>query len=251
MKVRMIYFLCMIFALASVTLSLASGIDVNTAGLWLLDEGTGINVKDSTGNNNGQIQGDAKWVNGVFGTALEFGEGATVIVPNNATLMPKNQITVEAWVNFGDAGVAKDMVIARIEPGFSLQKFNNDTMEGWINIGGWKGVRDIPDGEVLLPNKWYHVAFTYNGTMLKVYVNGELDREIEIGGQIEIAEAPFTIGSYKGEGYYWLGMIDEIRISSVARSQDEIRAAMNGLGLEPSAVTPSGKLAVTWSLIRK
>lgn len=252
MKARIACLLCLLLAFSLGTLAIASGVDDNTAGLWLLDEGAGIDVMDMTANgNNGQIQGDASWVDGVFGTGLDFSASASVIVPNSASLMLTSQITVEAWVNFSDAGVAQDMVIARIEPGFSLQKFNNDTMEGWVNIGGWKGVRDVPDGQVLQPNEWYHVAFTYDGTMMKIYVNGELDREIEIGGDIEIAEEPFTIGSYKGEAYYWLGMVDEVRISNVARTQDEIKASMGGLGMDPSSVAPVGKLVSTWASIKK
>jgi hypothetical protein len=254
MKIRInsitCFLVCLTF-LAFVTSTIAAGVDKNTIGLWLLDEGKGVDVKDSTGNHNdGQIVGDATWVKGKFGTALECGEGKSVIVPYSATFNSTKQITVEAWVNFGDAGVAKDMVIARIEPGFSLQKFNIDVMEGWINIGGWKGVRDIAGGEVMKPNQWYHVAYIYDGSSLKIYVNGNLDRENAISGDIEIAEAPFTIGSYKGESYFWLGMVDEVCVSSVAKSQDEIKADMAGFS-SVSAVTSGGKLASTWAQIKR
>ena len=113
------------------------------------DEGNGQDVKDFTKNqNDGKFQGDPKWVKGNFGTALEFKSGATVIVPNSDSLMPKKDITVTAWVNFSDAGAKQDMVIARIEPGYSLQKFTTDVIEGWVNTAGWQGVRDVAGGEV-------------------------------------------------------------------------------------------------------
>jgi hypothetical protein len=88
------------------------------------------------------------------------------------------------------------LVIARIEPGFSLQKYNTDVMEGWINIGGWKGIRDVAGGEVMKSNVWYNVAFTYDGTTMKTYVNGKLDRESKLGGDFIVDKQPFTIGSY-------------------------------------------------------
>jgi len=242
---------CLILIVSGSAVILAAGIDDNFVGIWLLDEGKGQDVKDLTKNqNNGKFQGDPKWVQGKFGNALEFEIGATVIVPNSDSLMPKKQITVTAWVNFSDAGVKQDMVIARIEPGYSLQKFNTDIMEGWVNTAGWQGVRDVAGGEVLKPNQWYFVAFTYDGSSVKTYVNGKLDRENKISGDNVIEKNPFTIGSYKGESYFWLGMIDEVSISNIARSEQEINAIMAGFKIF-SAVTPGGKLASTWAKIKK
>jgi len=238
------------FAITSITATLAMGIDGNFVGIWMLDEGKGQDVKDLTNNkNDGQLQGGPTWVQGKFGNALEFASGATVIVPNSDSLMPEKDITVTAWVNFSDAGVGQDMVIARIEPGYSLQKFNNDVMEGWVNTAGWQGVRDIAGGEALEPNEWYFVAFTYDGSSLKTYINGKLDRENKISGPNVIEKNPFTIGSYKGENYFWLGMVDEVSVSNIARSEDEINAIMDGFKVF-SSVGSEGKLPVTWAQIK-
>ncbi|MEK7399233.1 MAG: LamG domain-containing protein [Candidatus Poribacteria bacterium] len=251
MRIIIGFSLCLLICFAFVTVVSSAGIDKNTVGVWLLDEGSGVDVKDATKiNANGQIKGNAKWVKGKFVNALEFGDAIYVTVPNSSALMPAKAITVEAWINFADAGIKQDMVIARIEPGFSLQKFNTDIIEGWINIGGWKGVRDIVGGEVMKPNAWYHVAFTYDGTSMKTYVNGKLDRENKLSGDIVYEKNPFTIGSYKGESYFWKGMIDEVAISSVARSADEIKADMNGFA-GTSAVASVGKLASTWAQVKK
>ena len=43
---------------------------------------------------------------------------------------------------------------------------------------------------------------SYNGKVLKTYVDGELDRENKISGDISIVDVPFTIGNYKGTGYF-------------------------------------------------
>ena len=241
---------CLIIITTGSTAILSAVVDDNFVGIWMLDEGNGQDVKDFTKNqNHGKFQGDPKWVKGNFGTALEFKSGDTVTVPNSDSLMPKKDITVTAWVNFSDAGAKQDMVIARIEPGYSLQKYNTDVMEGWINTAGWQGVRDVAGGEVLEPNVWYFVAFTYDGSSLKTYVNGKLDRENKISGDNIVEKNPFTIGSYKGENYFWLGMIDEVSISNVARSEKEINAIMAGFKIF-SAVTPGGKLASTWAKIK-
>ena len=233
-------------------LSAQAGIDEHTVGIWLFDEGTGNKVKDLTDNgNHGDFQGKVKWVDGKFSKALEFkGEGGSVMVPNSKSLDIKKHITIEAWINFSDAGKGKDMVIAREEPAYSLQKFNNDMIEGWVHVGGWQGVRGKEGGKVLKPSIWYHVAYSYDGKVLKTYVDGELDRENKIPGDISIVDVPFTIGSYKGTGYLWQGQVDEVRVSNVARSQEEIKAVMSGFEAF-LGVAPGDKLATRWGRIKK
>jgi hypothetical protein len=243
--------MCLVLTLAFATIAATAGLDQNIVGVWMLDEGNGQDVKDiSSNHNDGKIQGNPKWVKGKFDGALEFTGTDTVIVPNSDSLMPSKQITVQAWINFTDAGINQDLVIARIEPGFSLQKYNTDVMEGWINIGGWKGIRDVAGGEVMKSNVWYNVAFTYDGTTMKTYVNGKLDRESKLGGDFIVDKQPFTIGSFKGENYFWKGMIDEVAISNVARTEKEIKAMMDGLKMY-MAVSSQEKLSTTWAQVKK
>lgn len=241
--------ICLIFASFGVKEALP-GIDEHTVGVWMFDEGDGKEVKDLTDNhNNGEIQGDVKWVKGKFGSALEFSGSGSVIVPNSPSLDIAEQITIAIWITFSDAGKGQDMVIAREEPAYSLQKFNNDQIEGWVNVGDWKGVRDLDGAKTMEANEWYHVAFTYDGKKLKTYLNGELDRESNISGNINVEDVPFTIGSYKAESYFWQGNIDEVWVSDVARSQDDIKAVMAGFD-SFLGVAPKGKLTTTWALLK-
>ena len=249
MKTIIGFLICLTFMQIAI-IEAFSDINEHTVGIWMFDEGKGKEVKDLTDNHNdGEIQGDVKWIDGKFGGALEFNGSGSVIVPNSESLDIDEQITIAAWITFSDAGKGQDLVIAREEPAYSLQKFNNDQMEGWVSVGGWQGVRDLPGAKTLEANEWYHVAFTYDGKTLKTYVNGELDRENNISGNIDVVDVPFTIGSHKGESYFWMGNIDEVWVSNIARSQDEIRAVMAGLEVY-LGVAPSGKLANTWAQIK-
>jgi len=241
--------ICLVFTFAIAIATFAGDIDKNTAGIWMFDEGYGEEVKDLTDNHNdGVIEGDFEWVEGKFGTALEFNNGS-VMIPNSESLDISEEITIEAWISFGPAGTGADMVIAREEPAYSLQKFSNDTIEGWVSVGGWQGVRDIGVGEIMEPEEWYHVAFTYDGDTMITYMNGEVDRENAVGGAIDVVDAPFTIGSHMGSSYFWIGKIDEVRVSNVARTQDEIQAVMAGFEIY-LAVAPGEKLAGTWGHIK-
>ena len=69
-------------------------------GAWLLDDGKGNTVKDSSDNElNGQIaKGAPTWVKGKFGGAMEFGGSDMVTVQDNPALDLKS-FTISAWVN--------------------------------------------------------------------------------------------------------------------------------------------------------
>jgi hypothetical protein len=91
-----------------------------------------------------------------------------------------------------------------------------------------------------------------------LYIDGEedFDRSVggengEIGGPPDNNEGPITIGSNPAPGYPTDGIIDEIRLSSKARKQDEIKEAMEK-GLKAiAAVYPDGKLTITWANIKQ
>jgi hypothetical protein len=76
---------------------------------------------------------------------------------------------------------------------------------------------------------WYHVAGTYDGSNLKLYING-----IQEGGNVSLTgnirantDCRLTMGKLPwGYGLY-VGYLDEVRIWNVALSQAEIQSQMN------------------------
>jgi len=82
------------------------------------------------------------------------------------------------------------------------------------------------------PNTWYHIATTYDGSTIKVYVNGELVHQADTqGGQINLAMAygghawddTFAIGRGYGENWHYNGCVSECRIWNIARTQAELQ----------------------------
>ena len=74
----------------------------------------------------------------------------------------------------------------------------------------------LPYGE------WSHVAMTYNGSVLRVFINGEIAAEHEFAGaNIQPATMSGVIIGYFGgaEKPYFIGDINGIRISNKARSE--------------------------------
>ena len=72
----------------------------------------------------------------------------------------------------------------------------------------------------------YHIACTYDGNVVKIYVNGNLDSEGECTVTPNMTDDPLTIG-YAGYHTYLGGFVDEVRIWNVARTQEEIQDNMN------------------------
>ena len=64
-----------------------------------------------------------------------------------------------------------------------------------------------------MAGKWIHVAVTYGGGSLKMYVNGVLERTLAVTGNIPVTSGPLWLGGNQ----IWLdeffsGVLDEVRI---------------------------------------
>ena len=155
------------------------------------------------------------------------GDGDYVEVPDDDSLDMTNSVTIEAWVmstgehdraivskGFGDSD--ESYFITR-GPQNSI-RWHVGTVDGWE----WFDANTF-----ISSNKWYHVAVTYNGSTMTTYVNGNYDGSIPHTGALRINEINLTVGSRGGNSHYWGGIIDEVRIWNVARTQEEIRTSMN------------------------
>src|SRR6185437_12768992 len=115
----------------------------------------------------------------------------------------------------------------------------NATILGWGNEGGGRGSKvrmqfrspphihidsDFSDvnGERTLPmSKWIHVAHTYSKGDGKIFINGQLDASAKPMLGIK-SPARLWIGGWYNN-YDFIGDIDEVRISKVARSADWVK----------------------------
>ena len=227
--------------------------------MWLLDDGNGETAMDASGNGFvGQLTGNPQWVAGKFGGALEFDGDDRVDCGDIDGVDGFTSLTALAWCRWdgGDGGLtAPARVVSKQDPNkgdkgpFSLGSgWNAHKLTFWINFGDWAGVHSathIDDGE------WHHVAGSYDGNSLKVYVNGIKEAENNIG-KVTGGSTPehVAIGSDGFGREFWKGVIDEVALFNIALSEDDIGAIMNK-GLSPLlAVSARGKLATTWAELK-
>ncbi|MCP4696631.1 MAG: LamG domain-containing protein [Gammaproteobacteria bacterium] len=154
--------------------------------------------------------------------------GDYISVPNDPSLNP-DVITIEFWARrFTNEGR-----YSRI-----LGKYSNNLDAGWRFH--WTGSQrnqvgfdvsngrdnDMAGGNIPI-NQWAHIAGTYDGTHRKLYINGELAVQDEFTNGILNASVDLTFGQFMAWGIaYFKGEIDEVRIWSITRTQEQIRANM-------------------------
>ena len=97
--------------------------------------------------------------------------------------------------------------------------------------------------------EWYHVAGTYDGKEIKIYINGKLEGSAPHKGKMATGSPwDVMVGTKASREFFWHGFIDEVRVSSIAREAEELSANFDG----PQAVklNPSS-LPVYWGELKK
>ncbi len=233
-----------------------AGTDPHTVAAWNFDEGQGDMAEDVSGNgHDGELLNGAKWSKeGKFGGAVEFdGIEAYIEIPH-ADDLNLEAFTIEAWLNTSPG--SNQAILHKQGEGDSSQRnyILNIRPEGFLrgsfSSGGTQYNFDGPTN--MQPDRWYHVAAAYDGKVGRIYLYGELEAETELNLTPEPNDAPLLLGKAGGTGGARLtGLMDEVRLSDVARTQDEIRELMNkGLNVV-LAVDATGKLATLWGSLKR
>jgi hypothetical protein len=169
-----------------------------------------------------------------------------VTVNDAASLDLTTGMTIEAWVNpTAASGWTTVVMKERGNAGEGLLAYALYGRDGAPRSGGTVGpagylranpVATTTDrgarGTTAIPlNTWTHLATTYDGTNLRVYVNGVLAGTTAGSGSINVANGALRIGGNNsaplGQGEFYKGLIDEVRIYNRALTAAEIGIDMN------------------------
>jgi len=225
MKVR----ICLrtLFAIAAVQFLVGSQVKADgLVGWWKFDEGSGAKAVDSSGKgNDGEVFGVTSWVDGYVGKgALKITGGGVKIADSELLRPPK--VTVAMWFNFG----GKQVPSARL---FQKGKDNQET----INFQGGEGGigfslataprenRGISTKHRFEIGKWYHITGIYDGSELRVYVNGKISNKRTVGSFVPYAgeNQPLVIGNrFPDMARPFNGMVDDVRVYTRPLSETEV-----------------------------
>ncbi|OGJ46862.1 hypothetical protein A2229_00230 [Candidatus Peregrinibacteria bacterium RIFOXYA2_FULL_33_7] len=159
---------------------------------------------------------------GLNDEALSFdGVDDYLRVPNSSFINPTDEITLEAWINLEPNPDTGSQVIMTKQFAYELTVLNNGVLRpGITNENGQRVVFNI--SYPIKFYRWNHVVITYNGALIRAFVNGKLVGEKTQTGKILINNKDLTIGGING-AFLTKGKIDEIRIYGRALNDKEIK----------------------------
>ncbi len=114
---------------------------------------------------------------------------------------------------------------------------------GRLNIGGGRDNGfSVSAGGRLNLEAWNHIALSYDGDTLKIFLNGQRRGETKIARERVVISQPLSIGRRgdgSGDGYHFKGAVDEVAIYDRALSDEEIRSRFR-TPEKPLALGPAG-----------
>ena len=198
---------------------------------WELDEGTGTETADSANTGTGTLQNGAAWTTGRLAGSVSL-DGVDDYIALPPFDVKGSAMTLTAWVrNTGSpTGVLQPFVakegaeggpywvlgLGQTSTGLNRLRFRLRT--------GSSSTLVASSGNLLL-NTWYHAAATYDGTTMRLYLNGTEVGSMAASGSVSNGnKVPVYIGRSPEGSSYLHGAIDDVRIYSSALTSVEIEA---------------------------
>jgi hypothetical protein len=167
------------------------------------------------------------------GFALDLdGADDYVTVPDNNTLDLTSKLTIEAWIKLGKSGTQRIVSKSTLD---ATSGYELSISAGNIPFVRFNQATPTPQDNnrlnavtTLLVGTWYHIAATFDGSTTRIYVNGKEEASKATAIIIATNNIDLTIGAQPtaASPYPFGGIMDEVRIWNVARSESEIKAAM-------------------------
>ena len=214
------------------------------------DEGSGTTVTDASGNGNNGTITNATWAaTGKYGEALQFnGTNALVTIPDAASLHLSTGMTLEAWVNPSTVNANWRDVIYKGNDNFYLEATSTNSSHPDAGMIAGGSYADAFGTAALTANTWSYLTETYDGSTLRLYVNGTQVASTAHTGTIATSTNPLQIGGDSIYGQYFAGLIDEVRVYNVALTAAQIQtdqATPVNNGPDTTPPTQPGTLTAT------
>jgi alpha-mannosidase len=199
---------------------------------WRVQEGPGQTHHDLAGTDDaGSLLGTTvpTWASGWFSPhgqdnfSLYF-SGAGYVIVNPASGTPlydvQNAITISVWFKAADwNGNRRILQKGKSDNQYRVLAEWNNLVFHIYNVG--RITTTLPSAGV-----WHHLAAVYDGTSMRLYVDGILKTSLYASGSINRTSDPLYIGTKTPSapsGDYYKGYLDDIQIYSVALTEQEIR----------------------------
>jgi hypothetical protein len=211
-------------------------------GYWRFDESDRLTVEDSSGNGrHGDILNESRGVKrvpGRNGGAVEFiggdpqarNQAGCIALRGFEEVDWSKGLTIELWVRF--TNLVRPNTYELVSNTQSDRGLGFRFMVSWSSLwlrsgeGGdgktW-GAQSDPTTTSLRTGEWYHLTGTYDGSIFRGYVDGELVGESTAGLPLTRGDNTIFVGAYRGGYAYGLdGVVDDLRLYNYPRSATQI-----------------------------
>lgn len=233
-------------------------------GLWGFDDGGGDTVIDSTENeHDGTLINNPKWVDGMFGGALEFDGTSYIELGNDESLQFDGNVSIVYWAHPDDVAAGRQNIVCKAyggegcitqEPAGLLSFY-------WGDCGGncepYVEVQRPPNGTIV-SGQWMHIAVVrdVDNRQYRLYKDGDIVAQgtwNKCGGHPCGDSAPSELPLYIGTGYAgrYRGILDEVAIIGAVIDENDIQNIMDRGFDDVAPVHAVGKLATTWAKIKR
>jgi hypothetical protein len=221
----------------------------NASGLvayYRCNDGSGSTLTSSCTNTsglNGTLQNSPTWIASPVQFAINAisfdGTNDAVTISDDNTLDITTAITLEAWC-YATKNSGIQNVISKSSNTINTGYIFPRTDDGWSHVvlylhlgGSWRTLSATYPSL----NTWHHLAATYDGAMMRLYIDGVQAASQAQTGTIATNSNPLALGNQTGFSEYFGGYADEFRIWNVARTQTEIQ---NNMSKELNPTTQTG-----------
>ncbi len=208
--------------------------DTNFIMIQHMTDETTSSIEDSTTNNNdGTKQGagePAVTASGKIGDAQDFDGSNDKITVNDSTSLSftNDEMTIEVWVK-ADTLPTNETSILRKDNQWQMAFVDSDTIRNLIatnGITGWTAAND--EDYTFSTDTWYYWTFVYNGPNVRHMIDAQqVGSSHTVTGNITDNANVAEIGRCSYTNEFLDGIIDELRISNVARSDAWIETSYN------------------------
>jgi len=190
-------------------------------GSWHLDETNGTTAFDSSGNgNDGAISGPVTLgIPGHLNTAYSFVPKGTVIVPNASDLVPGTAtITISYWLKATTLPCCNRIDYDMFTKGDGSSRGGQIKIEVQGNgqascmFRGSGGKKQLQAGPNVVDGQWHQVTCVRNANQIVETVDGASFSVTKATGAITVTD-PIRLGSHKGGGDWYRGVLDEVTYS--------------------------------------